>query len=274
MKDIQMPPEYGAIHPQEGDTVADAPAGYVTLFADFFGVCNILLPLTVFVVEVLERFYQMTVSMGFFSFRQREGSPKLMTPPKGLTKWKTKFFYVKVAAITAKLQLRNVTDTIISENISLLKADTVHWFSDLRLIGWKKLSNSQLWVLRMMLGRMNRKVRPVVREKSGEDAPLWRMFDPGFKRKVEVIAYADDEDGFNVTIRDNFRVPSEAALAVELPHGKGSLGALGDPDGTGVPKQCMETYGEKKLRGGKKPHESVVIPNTTFTQIRRLRGSV
>ncbi|MFS7961874.1 hypothetical protein Hanom_Chr08g00720141 [Helianthus anomalus] len=25
MKDIQMSPEYGAIHPQEGDTVADAP---------------------------------------------------------------------------------------------------------------------------------------------------------------------------------------------------------------------------------------------------------
>ncbi|KAJ0780677.1 hypothetical protein HanPI659440_Chr06g0240441 [Helianthus annuus] len=88
----------------------------------------------------------------------------------------------------------------------------------------------------MMLERINRKARPVVREKSGEDAPLWRMFNPGFKGKVEVIACADDEDGFNVTIRDNFRVPAEAALAVELPQGKGSLGALGDPDGTGVPK--------------------------------------
>ncbi|KAJ0837408.1 hypothetical protein HanRHA438_Chr16g0777891 [Helianthus annuus] len=165
-------------------------------------------------------FYQMTVSMGFFSFRQWDGSPNLMTPPKGLTKWKTKFFYVKAAAITARLQFRNVTDTIISENISLPKADTVDWFSDLRVIGWKKLSNSQLWVLRMMLGRMNRKARPVVREKSGEDAPFWRMFDPVFKAKVEVLACGDDEDGFNFTIRDNFRVPAEAALAAELPQGK------------------------------------------------------
>ncbi|KAJ0892706.1 hypothetical protein HanPSC8_Chr09g0369161 [Helianthus annuus] len=258
MKDIQMPPEYGATYPQEGDTVADAPARYVTLWADFFGVCNLRVPLTVFVVEVLEwyklhisqlspfgmirirnfeytfrafgieptvgdfrRFYQMTVSMGFFSFRQRDSSPKLMTPPKGLTKWKTKFFYVKTAAITARLQFRNVTDTIISENISLPKADTVDWFSDLRVVGWKKLSNSQLWVLRMMLGRMNRKARTVVWEKSGEDAPLWRMFDPGFKGKVEVFACTDDEDGFNVTIRDNFRCPRGAALAVELPQGKG-----------------------------------------------------
>ncbi|KAJ0542030.1 hypothetical protein HanHA89_Chr09g0335331 [Helianthus annuus] len=110
--------------------------------------------------------------MGFFSFRQRDSSPKLMTPPKGLTKWKTKFFYVKTAAITARLQFRNVTDTIISENISLPKADTVDWFSDLRVVGWKKLSNSQLWVLRMMLGRMNRKARTVVWEKSGGCSPL------------------------------------------------------------------------------------------------------
>ncbi|KAM0034110.1 hypothetical protein Hdeb2414_s0016g00493601 [Helianthus debilis subsp. tardiflorus] len=188
-----MPPEYRATYPQEGDTAADAPTGYVTLWADFFGVCNLRLPLTVFVVDVLEwyklhisqfspfgmtrirnleytfrafgieptlgdfrRCYQMTMSMGFFSFRQRDGSHTLMTPPKGLMKWKTKFFYVKAAAITARLQFRNVTDNIISENISLPKVDTADWFSDLRVIGWQKLSNSQLWVLRMMLGRMNR----------------------------------------------------------------------------------------------------------------------
>ncbi|MFS7902916.1 hypothetical protein Hanom_Chr01g00017081 [Helianthus anomalus] len=111
----------------------------------------------------------------------------------------------------------------------------------------------------MMLGRMSRKARPVVREKSGEDSPLWRLFDPGFEGKVEVLACADDEDGFNVTIRDNFWVPAEAALAVELPQGKGSLGALEDPDGIGFPKQRMEKHGDKKLRM-KKPHEPVVIP--------------
>ncbi|KAJ0667084.1 hypothetical protein HanPI659440_Chr17g0673921 [Helianthus annuus] len=116
-------------------------------------------------------------------------------------------------------------------------------------------------MLRMMLRRMNRKATPVVREKCGEDAPLWRMFEPGFKGKVEVLACADDEDGFNVIIRDNLWVPTEAALAVELPQGKGSLGVLGDPDGTGVPKQRMEKHGDKKFHRGKKPHESVVIPS-------------
>ncbi|KAJ0734485.1 hypothetical protein HanPI659440_Chr11g0420681 [Helianthus annuus] len=61
MKDIQMSPEYGAIHPQEGDTAADAPAGYVTLWADFLRVCNLRMPLTVFVIEVLE-WYKLHIS--------------------------------------------------------------------------------------------------------------------------------------------------------------------------------------------------------------------
>ncbi|KAJ0567351.1 hypothetical protein HanIR_Chr06g0283781 [Helianthus annuus] len=179
LRDTQMPPEYGAIYPQKGDTAADAPTGYVTMWADFFGVCNLRLPLTVFVAEVLEWyklhisqlspfgmirvrnfeytfralgmepivgdfwwFYQMTMSMGFFSFRQRDGSPKLMVPSKGLTKWTTKFFYIKAPAVAAKLTFRNVIDPIIPENISVPKADMVDWFPRLRMIGWKKLSNS------------------------------------------------------------------------------------------------------------------------------------
>ncbi|MFS8001779.1 hypothetical protein Hanom_Chr13g01194381 [Helianthus anomalus] len=193
------------------------------------------------------RFYQMTVPLGFFSFRQRDGSHKLMVPPKGMTKWKTKFFYIKVVAVAAKLTFRNVTDT-------------VDWFPRLWIIGWKKLSNSQLWVLQMMLGRISRKVRHVVRDKSGEDAPIWRMFHPHFKGKVEVLACADGEEGFNHTIRDNFRLPERDAMEAALPQGKGDLGALGDPDATGVPKQHMEKHGDKRFRKQKKPHEPVVVP--------------
>ncbi|MFS7949379.1 hypothetical protein Hanom_Chr06g00570901 [Helianthus anomalus] len=54
MRDIQMPPEYGATYPQEGGTAGDAPAGYVTMFTDFFRGCNLRLPLIVFVADVLE----------------------------------------------------------------------------------------------------------------------------------------------------------------------------------------------------------------------------
>ncbi|KAJ0725279.1 hypothetical protein HanPI659440_Chr12g0456921 [Helianthus annuus] len=159
------------------------------------------------------------------------------------------------------MTFRNVTETIITETIAVPSVKTVEWFPQLQTIEWVKLSNTQLWVLRMMLTRMNKKSRPVVRKKSGEDAALWRVFAPDFEGKVEIVACADDEDGFNVVIRDNFRVPTEAALAVELPRGKGTfrdslvitkmvspthlldgfhagdLGALGDPDAKGVPKK-------------------------------------
>ncbi|MFS7910563.1 hypothetical protein Hanom_Chr02g00107741 [Helianthus anomalus] len=152
-----------------------------------------------------------------------------MVPPKGITKWKTKFFYIKAAAICAKLTFRNVTDTIITETISVPKVDTVDWFQRLRIIGWKKLNNSQLWVLRMMLGRMSRKARPVVREKVA-DAPIWRIFDPGFKGKVEVVACADGEEGFNFTIRDNFRIPDREAMEAKLPQGKGIANVILGPE--------------------------------------------
>ncbi|MFS7999576.1 hypothetical protein Hanom_Chr12g01167971 [Helianthus anomalus] len=297
LRDIQLPPEYGATYPQEGDTTGDAPAGYVTVFADFFGDYHLWLPLTVFVAEVLEyyklhisqlsplgviqvrnfeytfralgiepivgyfrRFYQLSVSMGFFSFRQRDHTPKLMIPSKGMTKWKTKFFYVKAAAITTKLQFRNVTGTIITENISVPKADMVDWFPRLRIIGWLKFDNRQLWVLRMMLGRLSRNVRPVLWEKSGEEAPLWRMFWPNFKGEVEIVACVDGEEGFNRTIIGNFRMPDWAALNAVLPQGKGDLGALGDLAATGVPKQPVLKLSDKRQRKTKKPHEAVVVP--------------
>ncbi|KAJ0800244.1 hypothetical protein HanPI659440_Chr03g0100801 [Helianthus annuus] len=48
---IQMPKEFGAIYPQESDTSADAPAGCLTLWAEFFYDGNLRLPLTVFVAK-------------------------------------------------------------------------------------------------------------------------------------------------------------------------------------------------------------------------------
>ncbi|KAJ0693256.1 hypothetical protein HanPI659440_Chr15g0595111 [Helianthus annuus] len=137
----------------------------------------------------------------------------------------------------------------------------------------------------MMLGRMSRKARPVVWEKSGEDAPLWRMFCPDFKGEVTVVACEDGEEGFNRTIRDNFRLPERDALEAELPQGRGipiyssfivfrqlvfgvvfgwrhagDMRALGDPAAADVPKQPVQKMGDKQFRKPKKPHEPVVVP--------------
>ncbi|MFS7917887.1 hypothetical protein Hanom_Chr03g00194491 [Helianthus anomalus] len=73
----------------------------------------------------------------------------------------------------------------------------------------------------MMLGRMSRKARPVVREKSGEDTPLWRMFCSDFKGKVAVLPSEDGVEGFDFTMRDNFRLPEWEAMEAVMPQGKG-----------------------------------------------------
>ncbi|KAF5779253.1 hypothetical protein HanRHA438_Chr12g0568551 [Helianthus annuus] len=226
------------MYSQEGDTAGDAPVGYVSMFADWFGDCNLRLPLLVLLVEILE-YYKIHISqlspLGMirvrnfeYTFRalgiepSREGAPKLMSPPKGMTKWKTKFFYVKAVVVTAKLQFRNVTRPIATENLSIPKAGQQAWFPKLRIIGSKKLDNRQLWVLRMMVGgRLDRKARPVLREKNEVEAPLWRMFCPDFEGKIEIVNCGLNEEGWNRTILSYFRMPDEAALKAVLPQGKG-----------------------------------------------------
>ncbi|KAJ0520267.1 hypothetical protein HanIR_Chr10g0457481 [Helianthus annuus] len=66
--------------------------------------------------------------------------------------------------------------------------------------------------------------------------------------------------GFNFTICDNFRLPEREAMEAVLPQGKGDLGALGDPNATGVPKEHLEKLGDKRFRRPKKPHEPAVVP--------------
>ncbi|KAF5815923.1 hypothetical protein HanXRQr2_Chr03g0128601 [Helianthus annuus] len=321
---MQMADEWDATYPQEGDTGADAPAGYITLWADFFNDGNLRLPVTVFVAEVLEyyhlhisqlspfgmfrirnfeytfrahglpvtvenfrRFYQLTVNTGFFSFTQRHGSLKLMTPPKGVTGWKKRFFYVKACAVYASMSFRNVNVGVSDEDIPVATAKTVDWFSRLRPIELKKLDNNQLWVLRMMLTRPDRKARPVLREKGGgklftlcyfpyflrlvltcmhvsaDAVGLWRMFEPDFEGRVELIA-VELKKGFNLEILSNFRVPSRAVLDAPVPgDARGILADLGKVEKR-IPKKTVEKKTVKKtVRGrGKGSSEGSVAPSS------------
>ncbi|KAJ0882801.1 hypothetical protein HanPSC8_Chr10g0413871 [Helianthus annuus] len=51
MTTIQMADDWKATYPQEGDTGADAPASYITLWADFFTDGSLRLPVTVFLLR-------------------------------------------------------------------------------------------------------------------------------------------------------------------------------------------------------------------------------
>ncbi|KAF5823371.1 hypothetical protein HanRHA438_Chr01g0038581 [Helianthus annuus] len=117
---FKFPPSWGAIYPQEGQMAAQALAGYITLFWEYFADGNFRLPVTKFLIEVLSHyrfhlsqlhpvglvrihhfeflcqsmgiqpmvdrfqvFYQLHCSLGFYSFQQRLPAKKiLLVPPK------------------------------------------------------------------------------------------------------------------------------------------------------------------------------------------------
>ncbi|KAJ0508111.1 hypothetical protein HanIR_Chr11g0513671 [Helianthus annuus] len=174
-----------------------------------------------------------------------------MTPPKGVTYWKMKFFYVKACAVYANMTFRDVNIGVTDEDIPVATAKTVDWFSRLQHIELKKLDNNQLWVLRMMLTRPDRKARPVLREKSGVDAVgLWRMFEPDFKGQVDLIP-VELREGFNIEIVGNFRVPKRDVLRAPVPEGeKAILADLGKFEKR-IPKKHVEKKQVKKTTRGR-----------------------
>ncbi|KAJ0805926.1 hypothetical protein HanPI659440_Chr02g0083841 [Helianthus annuus] len=150
MPTIQMPEAYGAIYPQDGDTEADAPAGMITLFTNFFLLYNLRLPVTVFVWDLLE-YYRIHISqmspLGMvrvrhfesptrvYSFRLRDGVAKILpVPPKGSTTWKSKFFYVKKAAVACKQYFRNVFVSISKEKITVPEVGAQDWAATLQVV--------------------------------------------------------------------------------------------------------------------------------------------
>ncbi|KAF5784962.1 hypothetical protein HanXRQr2_Chr10g0422981 [Helianthus annuus] len=54
VRNLRFSENWGALYPEEGQTAADAPVRYVTLFWDFFSAGNFLLPVTKFLLEILE----------------------------------------------------------------------------------------------------------------------------------------------------------------------------------------------------------------------------
>ncbi|KAJ0669675.1 hypothetical protein HanOQP8_Chr13g0465341 [Helianthus annuus] len=53
IQNFKFPTSWGVMYPDEGQTAAKAPAGYITLFWDYFSDGNFRLPVTRFVLDVL-----------------------------------------------------------------------------------------------------------------------------------------------------------------------------------------------------------------------------
>ncbi|MFS8024435.1 hypothetical protein Hanom_Chr16g01463211 [Helianthus anomalus] len=132
---------WGAVYPEDGQTAAQDPAGYITLFWDYFSEGNFRLPTTKFFLDILNYykfhisqlnpmgmvrirhfeflcrsmhieptvvhfrvFYQLHCAQGFYSFAQHPTTKKiLLVPPKYFHEWKPKFFYIKARVILMRM---------------------------------------------------------------------------------------------------------------------------------------------------------------------------
>ncbi|KAJ0588673.1 hypothetical protein HanIR_Chr04g0177401 [Helianthus annuus] len=157
---FRLPSEWDAQYPWKGQTAADAPPGYITLFEDLFLQGNFRLPATEFLSHILhyygfhlsqmsppgmvrvrhfeflcrshdiestvERFrvfYQLIRNMGFYSFGNRGSAKKiLLNPPKSFQDWKQKFFFIREEVIPIAMIFR-VPDVIEKEELAILKKE-------------------------------------------------------------------------------------------------------------------------------------------------------
>ncbi|MFS7998637.1 hypothetical protein Hanom_Chr12g01156261 [Helianthus anomalus] len=186
-----------------------------------------------------------------------------MTTPKGLTKWKMKYFYVKEATITCRLHFRNVSGNIAGENISVPEVGNQDWVEHLQDISLKTLGNKELRYLRMMLWNKSSVMTKLVLKENNQD----------FEGKIEVVACSEGEEGWYETTVENFRLPNQAALDAPLLQAKGTvfmhvriillsiflslemivltacnLGAMGNLEGRGVKSATAVIVVEKKKK--------------------------
>ncbi|XP_021984691.1 uncharacterized protein LOC110880477 [Helianthus annuus] len=167
VRSFRFPPEWDARYPAQGQTAADAPPGYITLYEDFFLQGNFRLPATNFLgsilhyynfhlsqmsppgmvrvrhfeflchshgiepsVEKFRAFYQLQRTMGFFSFVSRGAAKKiLLNPPKSFHDWKPKFFFIREEVLPIAMPFRDWTEAIPKEDLPIPKK--AQWYQQL-----------------------------------------------------------------------------------------------------------------------------------------------
>ncbi|MFS7925649.1 hypothetical protein Hanom_Chr04g00287571 [Helianthus anomalus] len=150
IRGFQFPIEWDARYPRQGQTVADAPPGYITLFAAFFLEGNFRLPATTFMASILH-FYGFHISqmsprgwlgLGILSFYADLRGWNLLLrnldkPPKSFHDWKMKFFFIREEVMPIAMIFRE-SDKTEKEELPIPKA--ADWYMRLlarqnRIIG-------------------------------------------------------------------------------------------------------------------------------------------
>ncbi|XP_035834300.1 uncharacterized protein LOC110886463 [Helianthus annuus] len=267
VRSFRFPPEWDARYPAQGQTAADAPPGYITLFEDFFLQGNFRLPATNFFGSILSYykfhisqlsppgmvrvrhfeflcqshgieptvnkfrvFYQLQRTMGFFSFASRGTAKKiLLNPPKSFHDWKPKFFFIREEVLPIAMPFREWTEVIPKEDLPIPKS--AQWYQRLTATPNRVFGENVL-----VAAKMSDQWSPSSRElpvlKIGDqETQLYQAAFPAFGGSMGVRPLRDDEEGWYDQIKGNFMFPAADAFASPPDATEGVLRDLGvDPE--------------------------------------------
>ncbi|KAJ0742916.1 hypothetical protein HanPI659440_Chr10g0369641 [Helianthus annuus] len=220
VKSFKFSASWGAIYPKEGQMVAQAPVGYITLFWDYFADGNFRLPTTKFVLENLG-YYKFLISLlhpmgmlhcsqGFYSFSQHPTAKKLLRLPlKSFHEWKSKFFYIKTGVIPVKMSFRGAED-ILAETLKTPKKEI--WYQDIKDVPSIELPEKALVATKMSLHwKADHHDRPMY---VGDDK-IVALYVVAYKRekgKMSTVQKGADEETWYHRIVKNFALPKDADL--------------------------------------------------------------
>ncbi|KAJ0752713.1 hypothetical protein HanPI659440_Chr09g0327471 [Helianthus annuus] len=249
VRSFRFPPEWDARYPAQGQTAADAPPGYITLYEDFFLQGNFRLPATNFLGSILSyynfhisqlsppgmvrvrhfeflcrshgiepsvdkfrAFYQLQRTMGFFSFASRGAAKKiLLNPPKSFHDWKPKFFFIREEVVPVAMTFREWTEAIPKEDLSIPK--TALWYQQLTPTP-NRVFGENVLVAAKMSDQWSPSSREVPVLKLGDqEAQLYQAAFTTFGGSMGVRPLRDDEESWYDQIRGNFMFPAADAFA-------------------------------------------------------------
>ncbi|MFS7968024.1 hypothetical protein Hanom_Chr09g00792721 [Helianthus anomalus] len=129
----------GGTYPSPSQTAADAPADYITLYANFFMTWAwFVLGISIFVVVLkklsprVDQFgalYQLQCNLGFYSLSVHSGAKKiLLAPPKSYYDWKRKFFFIRNGVIPIAMSFHAPRE-ITKETLPIPKVG--EWYKNL-----------------------------------------------------------------------------------------------------------------------------------------------
>ncbi|KAM0008974.1 hypothetical protein Hdeb2414_s0100g00793331 [Helianthus debilis subsp. tardiflorus] len=236
--------EWDARYPQQGQTAANAPPCYITLFADFFIDGNFRLLATHFMATILHFcgfhisqlspmgmvkirhfefvcrsqglepsvdkfrvFYQLIRNMGFYSFAQRGAKKILIYPPKSFHDWKMKFFVIREELMPIAMLFRE-SDRIEKEELPIPKAED--WY--MRLMATpNRVFGEQVLVVAGMSDKWPARSKEVPVIMFNGEAMGVRLLGDG-----EVFWYEQIQDNFMYPPAGSFASPPTATEGAHL----------------------------------------------------------